>query len=97
MRYLHEKTGFALRLAVLATLLAAQCLALAHELDHVGNGEASLCAVCSASTGLDTPVQVEHQAPTARPAAITGASLPPVLHIRVIATPLTARAPPPAS
>jgi len=61
MRYLHEKTGFVLRLLLLSLLLAAQTLALAHELDHVGLPDNPQCASCSLGGSLSGPVVVEHE------------------------------------
>jgi len=49
-----------LRAALLIILLAAQGLAAAHELTHWDKPAQELCATCSLSSGLDTPI-----APTA--------------------------------
>ena len=49
-----------LRAALLIVLLAAQGLAAAHEYCHWNHPAQELCATCSLSSGLDTPI-----APTA--------------------------------
>jgi hypothetical protein len=94
MRYLHEKTGFVLRLALLTLLLAAQSLALTHELDHAGLPDNPQCAVCSLGGSLSGPIVVDHEAwdPTPGELApiIIGRRL---LTVRIL-TPPPARAPP---
>lgn len=94
MRYLPEKAAFVLRLVVLAVLLCAQSLSFAHEMGHLDAGDTNLCAVCSISTGLDSPVHVEHEFPDSQPAIHTGCGNPAPVGPRVSASPLTARAPP---
>lgn len=94
MRYLHEKAGIVLRLVLLTVLLAAQSLSFAHELDHFSAGEASLCAVCSIGNNLDVPVQVTHEPPASSPNFQSVIQPSPEVSLKVIATPLSARAPP---
>lgn len=79
---------------MLCLLLAAQSLSLAHELDHMGLGEASLCAVCSVSHGLDTPAYADDAIPESGPARITAESQPAPVRVHRSAAPATARAPP---
>lgn len=45
-----------LRAALLIVLLAAQGLAAAHEFTHWNHPAQELCATCSLSSGLDTPI-----------------------------------------
>jgi len=94
MGYLHEKAGIVLRLGLLSLLLAAQSLLIAHELDHFSAGDTSLCAVCSISSGTDSPVHVEQLPPDSMPVSPNERTRPHTVSIKVITTPLTARAPP---
>lgn len=94
MRYLHEKTGIVLRLALLCLVLSAQALAHAHELDHIGRPDSTQCAICSVSASLAGPVHVEHEAWEPSPdlalrPVVTDIAIP----LRQIAR-FTARAPP---
>lgn len=53
MNRLRSLPGPVARIALLALLLAAQGLAFAHDLEHLGGHGESLCAVCSASHAQD--------------------------------------------
>jgi len=94
MRYLHAKLGIVLRLGILSLMLAAQSLAFAHELDHLGSPDNPQCAACSVGGNLSGPVHIEHAewAPTptvATPSVDHGSRVP-----HGLSTPLRARAPP---
>ncbi|HKJ16420.1 MAG TPA: hypothetical protein VJ984_03605 [Xanthomonadales bacterium] len=49
------------RAALLVVLVAAQSVAVAHEISHWHNSTQELCATCSFSTNLDGLATVEHQ------------------------------------
>jgi hypothetical protein len=55
--------GLLSRLTLLAFLVLAQGLVVAHEIDHFAAGETNLCAVCSVGHGLDSAAVAGQPAP----------------------------------
>lgn len=95
MRYLHDKLGIVFRLGLLSLVLAAQSMAVAHELDHLGRADQPQCAVCSVSGSLSGPVHVEHEAWEPVPAVPQEINFTCELQSRRLESPALARAPPP--
>lgn len=56
MKYSTSPWAKFLRAALLVVVLAAQGLAAAHEFTHWNHPAQELCATCSLSSGLDTPI-----------------------------------------
>lgn len=57
--------GLLSRLTLLAFLVLAQGLVVAHEIDHFAAGEVNFCAVCSVGHGLDSAAVAGQPAPLA--------------------------------
>ena len=82
---LPNKTGLISALALICVLVWAQSVLLQHGIHHATAGEASPCAVCSVSNGLDslngtdqpeTPLAASHSGHQATlPSEIPGAPI----------------------
>lgn len=95
MRNSADNLGRYARLALLLLMLAAQGIAVAHEIGEDHRLQSHSCATCIIGQGLDTAVSVKNEAPTVHPRL---AFAPPTRSITAILTPRVnshaARAPP---
>ena len=86
--------GVSARVLILAVLLLAQGLLLAHEFDHFGTTDSGLCAVCQAGNSLHTPA-IASSPPPADATSAPAWFAPPLPECRdASARPHSARAPP---
>lgn len=79
---------------LLAVLLLAQGLLLAHEFDHFGANESGLCAVCQVGNNLGTPAITTPQPPADAASEPASFAFPLVERRDATVRPHSARAPP---